>query len=319
MTKIGILAIENCMQSSVTGPFDILSVASRTWQGSAPLFDLVIIADNNLPVTCFNGIQIQPHMSKQDCNDLDIIMIPVIFGDLDPILSNKRLIAWLRDQHQKGVCICAVCAGVFLIAETGLLANRTATTHWNLADEFQTRYPDVILKPEKMLVDEGDFITAGGVTAYMDLSLYLANRFGSPDLALSLSKTLLIDPLRKSQSPYSSFRINTTHGDEQILQIQHWMKKNAAAPISISQLAEQAGLGQRTFARRFKKATGDTPLEHLQYLRIANARTLLETTSTSIDDITHTIGYEDVSSFRRLFKKVTGLSPTAYRKKFSLY
>lgn len=135
----------------------------------------------------------------------------------------------------------------------------------------------------------------------------------------SLSKTLLIDPLRKSQTPYSSFRINTTHGDEQILHIQHWMKKNSADPISISQLAEQAGLGQRTFARRFKKATGDTPLEHLQYLRIAKARTLLETTSQSIEDITHATGYEDTSSFRRLFKKVTGLSPTAYRKKFSLY
>ncbi|MCP4114363.1 MAG: GlxA family transcriptional regulator [Desulfobacteraceae bacterium] len=323
MIRIGILALENCMQSSVTGAFDILSVASREWQRllkqPAPLFDPVIIAHGNRPVTCFNGIELQPHMGKEECGKLAIIMIPVIFGDLGPILSDKQLIAWLRDRHQRGVCICAVCAGVFLAAETGLLSHRTATTHWNLAADFQTRYPDVILKPEKMLVDEGDFITAGGVTAYMDLSLYIAGRFGSPELALSVSKTLLIDPLRKSQTPYSTFSINTTHGDETILQIQHWMNENSAAPMAVSRLADKAGLGQRTFARRFKKATGDTPLEYLQYLRIGKARTLLETTGDSIDSITHAAGYEDVSSFRRLFKKITGLSPTAYRKKFSLY
>lgn len=323
MIKIGILALENCMQSSVTGAFDILSVASREWQRlsdhPAPLFDPMIIAQDNHPVTCFNGIKLQPHKEKEACENLAILMIPVIFGDLDPLLSDRQLMAWLRDQHQRGVCICAVCAGVFLAAETGLLAHKTATTHWNLADDFQHRYPDVNLKPEKMLVDEGDFITAGGVTAYMDLCLYLAGRFGSPELASSVSKTLLIDPLRKSQTPYSTFSINTTHGDETILEIQHWMDKNSAAPMAVSQLADKACLGQRTFARRFKKATGDTPLEYLQYLRMGKARTLLETTGNSIDSITHATGYEDVSSFRRLFKKITGLSPTAYRKKFSLY
>ena len=324
MIKTGILALENCMQSSVTGPFDILSVASLEWKRlisdeTADLFDLIIITDDGLPVTSFNGMKIQPHLRKDACDSLDIIIIPVIFGDLEPILSNRNLIGWLQNQNEKGVCICAVCAGVFLAAETGLLAGRKATTHWNLADDFQKRYPDVILKKEKMLVDEGDFITAGGVTAYMDLSLYLTGRFGSPDLALSVSKILLIDPLRKSQTPYRAFSFNMAHGDAGILKVQRWMEKNSSDSMTISSLADKAGFGQRTFARRFKKATGDTPLEYLQHIRIGKARTLLETTDESVDNITYETGYEDVSSFRRLFRKITGLSPTAYRKKFSLY
>ncbi|MCP4022106.1 MAG: GlxA family transcriptional regulator [Desulfobacteraceae bacterium] len=323
MIKLAILALENCMQSSVTGPFDILSVASLEWKRQHPdetikLFDLRIITDDGLKVTCFNGMKIEPHMSKNDCN-VDIILIPVIYGDLTAILSNKGLIDWLYDQNKKGIFICAVCAGVFLAAQTGLLNQRKATTHWHLAKAFQKRYPEVILKKEKMIVDEGEFITAGGATAYMDLCLYLIGRFGSYELASSVSKVLLIDPSRRSQTPYTVFDFNKGHGDENILKVQHWMEKNIADNISIASLADKAGMGLRTFARRFKKATGDTPLEYLQHLRIGKARTLLETTGDSVDTITYATGYEDISSFRRLFKKTTGLPPTAYRKKFSLY
>jgi len=324
MTNIAILALENCMKSSVIGPLDILCVASLEWQRllsdeTPPLFNLVVVTDDGLPVTCFNGIEIHPDQKKDDCIHLDVIFIPVIWGDLEPILSNKNLIAWLRRQNKKGVCICAVCGGVFVAAETGFLAGRRATTHWALAADFKNRYPDVILKQEKMLMDEGDFITAGGVTAYMDLSLYLAGRYGSQELALLLSKQLLIDPLRKSQTPYTSFSFNKAHADANILKIQSWMEKNSSENMTIVSLADKAGLTQRTFARRFKKATGDTPIEYLQHLRIGKARTLLETTGDPIDHIIWQTGYDDISSFRRLFKKITGLTPTAYRKKFSVY
>ncbi len=299
----------------VTGFYDILSVASI----ATPLFDLSIVSDKGRTVTCFNGLTIHPHGATTTAGDLDILMLPVIYGDIEPILANKGLIDWIRDQHRRQVCICAVCAGVFVLAHTGLLSGRTATTHWHLAKAFQNQYPDVRLKPEKMLVDEGDIITAGGVTAYMDLALYLTARFGSPELASTLSKSLLIDPLRASQTPYTAKEFNTTHGDKTILSLQTWMEANHSTRLTISHLADQAGLGQRTLARRFKKATGDTPLEYLQHLRLGAARTLLETTITPVDQITWDVGYEDVSSFRRLFKLKTGLSPRVYRKRFGLY
>lgn len=324
MKRIAILALENCLQSSVTGFFDILSVASRQYsltdpKNPVPLFDLAIVSDDGEPITCFNGLILSPHMGRSLCKSLDIIMIPVIYGDLTPILANTELINWLREQHSQGVCISAVCAGVFPMAQTGLLSGRTATTHWLLAQDFQKQYPEVRLKPEKMLVDEGSLITAGGVTAYMDLALYLTARFGSPDLASSVSKNLLIDPARTWQTPYARMNFNMAHGDETILFLQNWMDENLSDSITVSDLASQASLGQRTLARRFKKATGDTPLEYLQHLRIGKARTLLETTNTPIEQITWDIGYEDVSSFRRLFKRITHLSPTAYRKRFGLF
>ncbi len=324
MVNIGILALENCMQSSVSGPFDIFSVASLEWKRLFPeekidLFNPRIITDDGLPVTCFNGMILDPQMGKDACGSLDIIFIPVVYGDFEPILSNRGLIGWLCDQNKKGTFISAVCAGVFLAAETGLLDKRKATTHWHLADEFQKRYPNVILKKEKMIVDAGEVITAGGVTAYMDLALYLIGRFGSFELVSCVSKVLLMDPSQRLQTPYTRFDFNIAHGDENILKVQNWMEKHYTQVISVLSLAEKAGLGERTFARRFKKATGDTPLEYIQHLRIGKAQTFLETTGESIDAITWAVGYEDVSSFRRLFKKTTGLSPTAYKKKFSLY
>ncbi len=324
MKKIAIFAFENCFQSSVTGPLDILTVASHEWKrlvldDSINLFYIKIITNDGLPVTCFNGMKIDPHMKKEDCDNLDIIIIPVIYGDLEPTLSNKKLIGWLREQNKKGVILCAVCAGVFLLAQTGLLDKKKATTHWQLAERFKKRYPDVYVKKEKMIVDEGDVITAGGVTSYMDLSIYLAGRFGSFELASSVSKLLLIDPSRSLQTPYTIFKFNSTHGDENILKAQQWMEDNLTTFMTVSDLAKKVNLGERTFARRFKKATGDTPLEYLQHLRIGKARTRLETTDESVDTITYEIGYEDASSFRKLFKKITGLSPSSYRKRFSLY
>jgi len=324
MIKTGIVACENCMQSSVTGCFDILSVASREWSKLNPdsdetLFDLSIITNTGLPVVSFNGIRIEPHRAMDELFRYDLVVLPVIFGDLQPVLSDRRLIDWLIYQHEKGVVICAACAGVFPAAETGLLSGRKATTHWNLAEDFRIRYPDVVLKEEKMLVDEGDFISAGGVTAYMDLSLYLIGRFGSPELASTVSKNLLIDPIRKSQMPYTALQFHTSHGDKTILSIQNWMADNCAGPLTVTMLAAKAGLEMRTFTRRFKRATGDSPIEYLQNIRIGKARSLLETTHEPVDSITWKTGYEDVSSFRRLFKKKTGMTPRAYRKKFCLF
>ena len=203
MIKISILALENCMQSSVTGPFDILSVASVKWKEllsheKVELFDLKIISIDGFPVTSFNGIKLEPHGSKDDCGKLDVIMIPVIFGDLEPILSNRNLIGWLEDQNKKGVIICAVCAGVFVAAETGLLTGRTVTTHWNLAEDFNARYPDVQLKQErteKFILFVGAFLVLlfASVLYYMySILLKRKNIIESTLLKLKLAQDQLV-------------------------------------------------------------------------------------------------------------------------------
>jgi len=322
MYTIALLAVQNCMYSSITGPFDVFSVASfeeqrTTGRIGAPLFQPVIVTPADRKITAFNGMPIRAGAFFTDPTVYDIVVVPVIFGDLEPILADRETIGWLARQGQHGACLCSVCAGAFFLAETGLLKGRKATTHWNLADDFAKRFPDILLKREKMLIDEGDCITAGGACAYLDLSLYLIARFGSPALAASLSKILLIDPARRLQSPYQTSNFNHNHGDMGILSIQEWLEENLDGPMTIRELAQRARLGERTFMRRFKKATGDTPMEYLQHLRIEAAKKLLETSSETIDGITRKSGYEDISSFRKLFKRYTGLSPSAYRKKFS--
>ena len=322
MYKVALLAVQNCMYSSLTGPFDVFSVASDQAGKSAssakdPLFRPVIVGPDKEDIVAFNGTVIPLGATFAAATVYDMVFVPVIFGNLETVLADSTTINWLQLQGQQGACLCSACAGSFLLAATGRLNGKAATTHWNLADSFGKRFPGVILQREKMLVDAGDCITAGGVTAYLDLSLYLIARFASPELAALLSKILLIDPARHLQSPYQSSVFNKNHGDATILKVQQWLEEDPSQRVAIADLANRAMLGERTFMRRFKKATGDSPLEYLQRLRIEAARKLLETTTESVEDITARAGYEDISSFRKLFKRHTGLSPSAYRKRFA--
>jgi len=322
MLNIALLAIQNAIPSSITGPQDIFSVSNLQWRqmvnGNDPFCDVNIVQPNTAGTTSFNGLQIASTATIADNKNYDIVIIPAIYGDLQPTLSDRHLIDWLIRQHRSGACICSVCAGAFLIARAGLLDNRRATTHWALADNFKQLFPKVLLKAEKMLIDEGDIISSGGITSYLDLCLYLVRRFGTPELAVAISRTFLIDTTRQAQLPYAVCSFYTQHGDEEILKAQQWLENHFAQPMTISQLARTAGLGGRTFTRRFKKATGDSPSEYLQRIRIEAARESLAKTRETVDSITRAVGYEDVTSFRRLFRKHTGLSPSAYRKRFTV-
>lgn len=322
MKTIAVLALDHCVQSSVTGIYDILTMADNLAKSAdrchQQVFHPVIVSVHGRPVTCFNGLELVPQAGIRDLPTPDLVYLPVVSGDLAPLLSDAALITWLTSLTCGRTILTAVCAGVFILAQTRALDGRSATTHWNLAEEFRAKFPEVALIPEKMLVDEGDMITGGGVTAYMDLALYLIARFGSRALAARVSKTLLIDPARPSQAPYAGLNLNRVHGDTEIQILQDFMAARYADPLTVPDLAARAGLGERTLARRFKKATGETPLGYLQHLRLNIARTLLETTALPIEQITWETGYSDASAFRRLFKKKTGLSPKAYRRRFSL-
>ena len=321
--KISILAIEQCMISSVLGPLDIFSMAKFYGKevestDATPRFELEVISRDGKPVKSFNSITIPPARSMHESDDADLIFIPAIIPPVAPILDTHRdVVTWLQIRHADGTILASVCTGACLLAETGILNGKMATTHWRSASFFRERYPDVILKPQRMIVDEGDILSAGGAYSFTDLSLYIIERYTTPEFSALCAKVMVIDPGRASQSPYMIFDHQKSHGDVEILKAQAWLETHFDESFHIDNVAEAIGMGARNFKRRFKKATGDTPQQYLQRLRIEEAKRKLETTKESVDDITYQIGYEDSSSFRRLFKKITGLSPGAYRGKFS--
>ena len=245
----------------------------------------------------------------------DGVYVPPAFGFAGP---PAPLVAWLRRAHASGAIACAACAGVFFLAEAGLLEGRAATTHWGLAQAFRARYPGVRLEPERLLVDGGDYVCAAGLTAYFDLALHLVARFASPEVAASCARTLLLDPGRASQTPYMSLLGPCAQGDAHMAKAQEWLEKNHTRTLRPGELAAAVTLGERTLLRRFKKATGRTPGAYLQALRIEHAKRLLESGTLSVDEIVATVGYQDTPAFFRLFKEMTGLTPGGYRSRFSV-
>lgn len=250
---------------------------------------------------------------------------PVTALLLPPSLEGTRwreeapaLPAWVAARHAEGSLLCSVCTGTFLLADSGLLAGRKATTHWGLAERFRREFPNIDLEVEKLVVDEGDLISAGGLMAWVDLGLRLVERYLGTATMLATARYLLVDPGDREQRYYSRFAPRMDHGDVAVLKVQRWLYTPEAEHASVARMAEVAGLSERTFLRRFQKASGLTPKSYLQHLRVAQARELLERGGVSIDQVAWQVGYEDPGAFRKVFHKVVGLTPGDYRHRFGV-
>jgi len=232
--------------------------------------------------------------------------------------ESPQLLDWAVGQHHTGALACSVCAGAFWLGHAGLLTNRPATTHWALEVPFRTAFPYVDLRPEHILIDDHDVITAGGLMAWLDLGLHLTGRWYGGELVSRLARHLLIDPSGREQRHYSSFRPNRSHGDIQVLTVQRHMAQHVPDTMQTEHLATLAGMSLRTFMRRFQTATGYPPASYLQNLRVEKARAALERSGESVSEIAWSVGYQDLSAFSRVFKSRTGLSPGAYRRRFHI-
>ncbi|MBF0120494.1 MAG: helix-turn-helix domain-containing protein [Desulfobacterales bacterium] len=323
MPKITFLAEEKCVSSSIYGSIDSFSIANLwcsylTKEDNKPLFETEIVTIDGKPVVGNGCAQIHPDKSIFDVKTTDIIMIPAFLPPFE--FTNKRMEIigkWLKEHYSNGITIATTCTGTFLIAEIGLLKGKSATTNWMFANIFKKKYPDVKLNISNMLTEDEKIICTGSATAFLNLCIYLIEKFGSKTLAIKCSKALLIDPSRQSQFPYMEFDFWKNHNDIQILKAQKIMEEHFKDDISIDNIAENVGISSRHFKRRFKNATSETPINYLQKLRIEKAKQNLENSTISINEVIWQVGYEDVNSFRKLFRKHTGMSPKEYRKKFS--
>ncbi len=244
-----------------------------------------------------------------------VILPPCLDSDAaQPLASCYR--DWLRRQHGAGVILASVCAGAFALAEAGLLDGRRVTTHWALAAQLAARYPRVTVLPERMVVDDGELLTAGGLMAWTDLGLALVTRLLGPTIAAETARFLVLDLNHESPRQFSSFAPSLDHGDAAVLAVQHWLQGAGGAEASLASMAARAGLGERTFLRRFRAATGMKPTEYCQQLRVSKARELLEFTRQSIDQVAWQVGYRDTGAFRKVFARLVGVSPGDYRRRF---
>lgn len=321
MKKITILAFDSAPATTITGPMDVFQFAGRFFNAAsgvpaAPLFEVEVVTPTGSPVQCSNNIAISPHRAMSEVTETDIILISAVWDIETTLVRQKKAIRWLQDHYGRGANIAGLCTGAFILAATGLLNGKDATTHWGVTDLFNQLYPEVNLKPERLITDAGDLFCSGAFNACLDLALYLVAKFVGYEVAVQSSKALIHDIGRVSQTPYMCFNFQKNHNDEPIMKAQRLMEKEFNTPFDIERLAQQNGMSRRNFERRFKNATGDTPLGYLQRVRVEEAKKILETEDKSFDEISYRVGYEDSSFFRKIFIKHAGLRPGEYRTKF---
>ncbi|CAM3287745.1 GlxA family transcriptional regulator [Pseudomonas fluorescens] len=312
---ITLLLADQCSAASATLALEMLSAANLF--ADHPPFEIVVASLDGQAVDAWGGQRLQVACAVAQVRQTDLILIPGFLFTLKEALPTFSAYGpWLREQHAQGAVVASMCTAAFLLAETGLLQGLRATTHWAFAELFRRRYAGVVLDDGQILCEENRVITCGGASAAMDLMLHLIRRFGSPELAHTCGKYLLIDNVRTEQSVYAMWSLPKSHGDGEILRVQHWLEQHFAQALVIDNVARRFGFGVRNFKRRFKEATGYTPIAYVQTLRLERAKQMLESTRMTLDSITYAVGYEDSNSFRRLFRQRVGMLPAAYRKKF---
>jgi transcriptional regulator GlxA family with amidase domain len=322
--RVTILGLYNSMATTIFGPMDIFNQAGRLWNRvnkspQDPCFDVTVASADGQPIQCLNNIQIQPHCSIKTVQETDLIIIASATYIEQIIQTGPGLVPWIRRQYDQGAHVASICTGVFLLAETGLLDGKSATLHWGFTEMFRRKYPQVNLKQDQMFIDQGRLYCSAGVNAGMDLSLYLVEKFCGRQTALQSAKTMILDLGREMQTPYICYLFPEDHGDPVVLKAQKWLEQRCTQSIDYDELAEKFRVSRRSLERRFKQATGVTPLGYLQRLRVETAKRLLEDGSRTFNEITYLVGYEDIPFFRKVFIKLTGLRPKEYQHRFGGY
>jgi transcriptional regulator GlxA family with amidase domain len=320
LTEIGLLLYPGAQTSAVTGLTDLFVVANRlsAERGGPSARELRashwrVQGDTDQLERVFDTHE---HWGEQE--PLAALILPPSL-DAEPCGKTFRSHArWIASQHARGTVLCSICAGAFLLAETGLLNGRSATTHWVHADRLSQLFPEIRVNADKLMINDGDIITAGGLMAWVDLGLQLIQRWIGPTVMLATAHFFLVDAAGREQRFYSPFTPRLEHGDAAALQVQHWVQLHYAKRVTVDAMAARAKLGERTFLRRFRKATGLKPNEYVQHVRIGKAREALEFSTHSINEIAWMVGYEDQGAFRKIFNRIVGLSPGDYRKRFGI-
>lgn len=278
----------------------------------------IVLAGHSRKVNLENGIfSMQADIHFKKIRRTDLIIVPPAALDQQTLQRNKIFESWIRAQHQQGAEVAGLCTGAFLMAAMGLLDQKVCSTHWAAADRFRVLFPGITLAADKVITDEQGIYTNGGAYSFLNLLLYLVEKYCGREVAIYCSKIGQIDMERNSQSPFRIFSCQRQHSDKAVMEAQYFIENNITGKISVDALAKKYGLSKRNFERRFKKATANTPIEYIQRVKIEYAKKNLETGQKNVSEVMYETGYSDRKTFRTVFKKITGLPPLQYQHKYT--
>ncbi len=284
-----------------------------------PVFNVVLVGatKNKLLQNGFLSIQQDATINEIDKTNLVLIPASLVRSYNTATKNNKLLIDWIAKQYKQGAEIASMCAGGFMLASTGLLSEKTCSTHWAFSETFREFFPDVNLQTDKLITDENGIYTNGGAYSFLHLLMYLVEKFYGRETAIHCAKYFQIDLDRNAQAEFSIFNGHKKHTDDVVLNAQIFIEENYQDKISIKKLSAQLGVSRRNFDRRFIKATGLTPLDYLQRVKIEVAKKSFENSRKSVNEAMYEVGYNDTKAFREVFGRVTGMSPTDYKSKYN--
>ncbi|MGX5816685.1 GlxA family transcriptional regulator [Chitinophaga lutea] len=305
---------------NMEGTFHILTEVNNLLlsMDREPIFDIQLVGidpENTQPYGLFT---VAAQAMIRDVKKTDLIVIPATLDEpVKAIESNREFLPWIVEQYDGGAQIVTYCVGAFFLAATGLLKGKQCATHWRFVNEFRQMFPEVNVVDDKIMTEDQGIYSSGGAYSYLNLVIYLVEKFAGRDVAVMIAKMFMIDPDRTSQSPFIIFQGQKEHEDEPIREAQEFIEKNWQEKITVDQLASMFALGRRNLERRFKKATSNTVVEYIQRVKIEAAKKQLETSRKSVSELMYEVGYSDTKAFRTVFKRVTGLSPIEYRNKYN--
>ncbi|GAB3745453.1 GlxA family transcriptional regulator [Spirosoma pomorum] len=320
MKHVSILVPQGVVLGSVEGPRQVLTEVNKYLisVGKSALFKVQLVGLTNAVPAAGGRYTVFTDALTSDVQQTDLIIIPALDGDLQAsIETNQAFLPWIINHHQQGAEVGSLCVGAFLLASTGLLNGRQCATHWMAAHQFRSLFPAVQLVEDRIITDEQGLYSSGGAFSYLNLILYLIEKYAGRQVAVFMSKAFQIEIDRNSQSPFIIFHGQKDHGDEAIRQAQEHIEKNIEERITVDQLADLFAIGRRNLERRFKKATSNSVVEYIQRVKIEAAKMQLESSRENINEVMYSVGYTDPKAFRSTFKRITGLSPIEYRQKYN--
>lgn len=320
MKHVSILVPETAVTAAIVDPRYMFTAVNEFFKsaGHEPFFKVQLVGMTENVVLNDGLVSIHPDLLLDEVRKTDLIIVPALSGNMEEALGkNQAFVPWIIGQYKNGAEVASLCIGAFLLASTGLLKGKSCSTHWLFSNDFKNRFPDVKLEHDKVITDQNGLYSSGGASSYWNLLLYLVEKYTTREMAIMASKFFLLEMERNSQSHFILFKGQKDHEDLPIVSAQEFIEQHYSLKLTVDELADRAGIGRRTFERRFRKATANTVVEYMQRVKIEVAKQQLETGRKTVNEVMYEVGYTDIKAFREVFKKVTGMSPIDYRNKYN--